>query len=125
MCDKYIHLTEAQADFLNRLGHASRNYREACEAVARRANEEHDRMQTGFTPFGPNHQSMQEMSQYYGAVKALLEMIWHAFPIGQMFTGQMMEDARDEVKEMIKESMAESKYGISGFKYWTAEKESV
>lgn len=125
MCDKYIHLTEAQADFLNQLGSASKNYRSACESVATRANEELDRMNTGFTPFGPQHQTMQEMGQYYGEVKALLNLIWHVFPIGIMFTGQMMEDARDEVKEMIREAMAESKHGISGYKYWMSEKESV
>ncbi len=125
MCDKYVHLTEAQAEFLNQLGYASKNYRAACEAVASRATDELTKMNTGFTPFGPQHQTMQEMGQYYGEVKALLNMIWNIFPIGEMFTGQMIVDARDEVKEMIREAMSESESGISGYKYWMAEKESV
>lgn len=125
MCDKYIHLTEAQADFLNNLGQAAKNYREACEWVARRANEELDIMQNSLQPSGPSQQAMHEMTMYYGSVKSYLSMIWNIFPIGIMFTGQMRNDARDEVKEMIREAMTESKHGISGYKFWMPEETSV
>jgi hypothetical protein len=119
-----INLNDAQAQYLNSLSYASKDYRRACAAVAEAAQEDIESMNAGKKPYGQSHQRMQEMVAGYGAVKALLDVVWSVFRVDN-FTGQMQTDARDEINELLRSAMAEctDKHSIGGHKFFLATKE--
>lgn len=104
----FIVLNEGQAHFLNSLSRAAADYRSSWESLAKRGEQEIQRLEEGQWVSGPNHQVMSEVEQEYGKIKIALDLVWSVFRV-DIFEEENRAAARAEIEQFLKIAMAKGK----------------
>lgn len=113
----FIVLDEGQAQYLTSLSRVCVDYRSSWEALAKRGEDEKNRLAKGQWVSGPSHQIMSEVEQEYGKIKMALDLIWSVFRV-DIFDKEDQEAARNEISEFIKIATAEPKSNASFSGTW-------
>lgn len=94
-------ITKRQATFLNRVADAAKEYRRSCDDVM--ASAEHDLrvIASGHKPSGPNHQTLFELTKFYGELNALLGTVWLVFDISAIEDPELKAHQRDSINEWV------------------------
>lgn len=96
-----LEITDRQAAYLNNLVRAAKYFREASKLLSSHALGDIEKMDEGWTPSGPRHQTMHEYTLHFGELNALLQTTWLIFDPSHL-EGEARETFRSDVEEWVK-----------------------